>query len=78
MNGPYDILVKPHSATQGKFTNDRQHRVLAINRTHSDLVKLQGTNDDVYVAILNWLEEIGKDIEKERPGMDLTAEQQGR
>ncbi|KAL1645242.1 hypothetical protein SLS58_003949 [Diplodia intermedia] len=56
MNGPPAVLVSVSSATHGTPHDYGDHRVIPVNRTHSDLVKFTGLHDDVYQMVLDRLE----------------------
>lgn len=58
MTGPSIQLVTPRSATQGRLQDEPEHRVFAINRTHSELVKFSGANDEEYLRALDCLRDI--------------------
>lgn len=58
MTGPSTQLVTPQSATQGRLQNEAEHKVFAINRTHSELVKFSGANDEEYLRALDCLRDI--------------------
>lgn len=58
MAGPSIQLVTPQSATHGRLQDEGEHRVFAINRTHSELVKFSGANDEEYLRTLDCLRDI--------------------
>lgn len=58
MTGPSTQLVTPQSVTQGRLQNEVDHKVFAINRTHSELVKFSGANDEEYLRTLDCLRDI--------------------
>ncbi|KAL1615371.1 hypothetical protein SLS56_011838 [Neofusicoccum ribis] len=70
-NGPPEVLVSSHSATQGKLNeNDPNHRVFPVQKTHSDLVKFSSENDTTYKTVVDCLEsvitEMGKIDQRDR------------
>lgn len=80
MKGPPTVLVTPLSATQGKLGNEPGHRVFALNRTHSEMIKFIGPNDNDYETTLDCLKEIEKRIAREIsvwPLHPLSRDEQG-
>lgn len=58
MEGPLDLLVTPSSAMQGVCRNSERHRVIPVNRSHSDLVKFNNKYDSMYTLTLQYLSSI--------------------
>lgn len=51
MTGYPAILVDPRSATHGRLREQGTHYVDSINRAHSELVKFNSRQDEVYKAV---------------------------
>lgn len=58
MEGPLDLLVTPSSAMQGVCRNSQRHRVIPVNRPHSDLVKFNNKYDTMYTLTVQYLSNI--------------------
>lgn len=56
MSGPSTVLVDRRSATNGRHWGQEGDYLYPVNRTHSEMVKLDSTHDSVYAQALLCLE----------------------
>lgn len=59
MNGPTAILVTKSSATHGRYWEDGQEHICAIDRTHSEIVKFE-PQDHEYEKVRQRLQSLAK------------------
>ncbi len=73
MEGPTACLVNQESATHGRAWENRNRFVIALNRSHSELVKFRKHEED-YEIVLDRINELLQEMKRRESGARETED----